>query len=100
MLSALRVMALTRNRPVCRRDATTEEPCLLVACTTTMIGFAVVMSPTRWSMADPNPSHLKDGKNAKPQHSALLTGPLWVRNPYPRRAERIKSSSRALRDTL
>ena len=39
MPSALRVVALTRNRPACRRDPTTEEPCLLVARTTTTAGF-------------------------------------------------------------
>ena len=42
-LLALRVMAFTRNWWVCSSEMTAEVPCLLVACTTTMIGLSTAM---------------------------------------------------------
>ncbi len=42
-LPASRTRALTANCPVCSNDLTTELPCLLVACTTTMTGLTLAM---------------------------------------------------------
>ena len=44
-LLASRVMALTTNLPVCSSEMTTEVPCLLVACTTTIIGLSIAICP-------------------------------------------------------
>ena len=43
-LFASRVMALTANLSVCSSDWTTDVPCLLVACTTAMMGLTAAIA--------------------------------------------------------